>query len=163
MTDEIKRNTWSRFCKRFNAGNLYRHTRLRVKQGDKTPGSLSLTPFMGVTLTRRGRFIDGIQILTAGWDADQIVEPILTINEPEKIWRQKGKTGSDEGLRIRAKDGTEVELVLTGEPEPHQPVNLVEKVAYSLYERRGYAPGQDIADWLEAEQKVRRTEQYLTR
>ncbi len=31
----------------------------------------------------------------------------------------------------------------------------IAKVAYSLYEKRGYAPGNDFVDWLEAEKIVK--------
>ncbi|MFZ5979096.1 MAG: DUF2934 domain-containing protein [Candidatus Zixiibacteriota bacterium] len=34
----------------------------------------------------------------------------------------------------------------------------MEKVAYSMYEKRGYTPGNQETDWLEAERIVRETE-----
>jgi Protein of unknown function (DUF2934) len=33
-------------------------------------------------------------------------------------------------------------------------VDEITRVAYELYEKRGYAPGNDFADWIEAEQIV---------
>ena len=39
--------------------------------------------------------------------------------------------------------------------------SLVQQVAYSIYERRGYTDGNDMGDWFEAEQKVRQAEKQL--
>lgn len=33
-------------------------------------------------------------------------------------------------------------------------VDEIERVAYGLYEKRGYVPGNDFADWIEAEKIV---------
>jgi hypothetical protein len=37
---------------------------------------------------------------------------------------------------------------------PEERHQLVEKRAYDLYEKRGYLPGDDLADWFEAERLV---------
>jgi hypothetical protein len=39
--------------------------------------------------------------------------------------------------------------------EPEQQRVLTEKIAYSLAEKRGFAPGQELDDWLTAEAEVR--------
>ncbi|HHI97830.1 MAG TPA: DUF2934 domain-containing protein [Thermodesulfatator atlanticus] len=36
---------------------------------------------------------------------------------------------------------------------------LIEKIAYQLYEKRGKAPGKALDDWLEAERIVERAAQ----
>nr|MBN2277609.1 DUF2934 domain-containing protein [candidate division Zixibacteria bacterium] len=66
--------------------------------------------------------------------------------------------GFDARLKVKTKDGTEATIDLNGGVSTNQGRQLVEKVAYSLYERRGYTNGNDLGDWLEAEHKVREAE-----
>ena len=162
MANEIRRNTWTRFCKKFSAANQYRPTQLKLSTKKSEPATATLMPFMGVAISKKGRLIDGIQFYAGRPDANVVAEPIITVKEPAKIYLEKDKNGTDSRLRIRSKDGTEVCLDMIGEQEPTQAKNLVEKIAYSIYEHRGYVPGDHTSDWLEAERKVRDAETMLT-
>ena len=162
MANEIKRNTWTRFCKKFSASNQYRPTQLTMKQKKGDAVIMPLMPFMGVAINKQGRLIDGIRFFTGRADPENVVEPILTIKEPTKIHLEKDKNGVDARLRIRSRDGSETSLELTGDTETVQARKLVEQVAYSLYERHGYAPGNDMGDWFDAESKVSDAEHPLT-
>ncbi len=47
---------------------------------------------------------------------------------------------------------TAVDTLVTAE-ERHQ---LIARAAYTIAERRGFAPGHELSDWLEAEREVNR-------
>ncbi|MCK5125687.1 MAG: DUF2934 domain-containing protein [candidate division Zixibacteria bacterium] len=160
MAKEIKRNNWSRFCKRFSSANQYRRTTLQTR-GSADKGSVSVEPFMGVALSKKGRLIDGIQFFSGNYNPDKVVEPVMTIHDPEKIFLDKDDKGRDRNLNIKLKDGTEVTLEISGEPEPDRPKYLTEKIAYSMFENRGYKIGHDLGDWLDAENRVKQAESSL--
>jgi hypothetical protein len=162
MASEIRRNCWTRFCREFSAANQYRPTQLKVAARKGKPETTSLVPFLGVAISKKGRFIDGVQFYAGRAEAEHVAEPVLTIYDPAEIFIDKDKSGVDNCLSIRSKDGKEVCLELTGEQEPSQAQQLVEKIAYSLYERRGYSNGYETDDWLQAERIVRDAESYLT-
>jgi len=161
MDKEIKRNTWSRFCRKFTADNRYRPTKMRIKERSDGEMAMEMHPFMGIALAKKGRLIDAVQLYTGRWDPQGVAEPVVTVKEPAMIRLEKDKTGRDSRLRIRGKDGTEVMLNMDGEKDLHQARELIEKVAYTMYERRGHAPGNDLDDWFEAEHRVREAEMQL--
>ena len=162
MAQEIKKTDWLRFCKKFNAANLYRFTTLNIKtkQGGET--TQTLPPFMGITVSRKGKTIDGLQFLAGVPDADRIIHPAATVPQPDKLYLEKDQAGNDSRLFVRAKDGSDIRLELIGENKMDQERCLIEQVAYSLFERLGYTPGNDVGDWVEAEQKVKEAEHQLT-
>jgi hypothetical protein len=161
MSTEIKRGEWPRFYRKFNAANLYRPARLLVVEPDGGRTIVCPAPFMGIALTREGRKINGIQFLAGQADAERIVEPIITVADPSRVTLDCDDDGLDYRLHIQSQtDSREVVLELTGARQSSQ--GLVAKVAYSLYERRGYAHGNDRDDWHEAERKVREVETQLT-
>lgn len=163
MTTEIKRKTWSQFCKKFNATNQYRTASVSMKSRSRKAVDMdSDTPFMGISIAKKGRLIDGIQVYTGKFDPDRLTEPTLTVSQPEKIVVEQNN-GSDSRLVIRSKDGTEASLVLSGERDDNKFRSFVEKVAYTIYERRGHSTGRDFDDWLEAEKKIKEAELQLTR
>lgn len=161
MDKEIRRNDWSRFCKKFNADNQYRPTKVSVKRRSQGATDMEMSPFMGIALSKKGRFIDGVRFYTGRWNPENIAEPIMTITDPASMKVEKDKTGRDVRLRIRAKDGTEAMLELMGDKNDDQMRGFVEKIAYAMYERRGYTPGNDWDDWFEAEHKVHEAETQL--
>jgi hypothetical protein len=162
MITEIKKTEWLKFYRRFNATNLYRPARLSIVDTDGRETTVCPAPFMGIALTRQGRKISGIQFLAGQANPEHLVEPVVTVAEPTGLTVETDADGTDMCLRIRSQaDRREIVLELTGQQESSQ--NLVQRVAYSLYERRGYTPGCDRDDWYEAEQKVRQVEAQLTR
>ena len=162
MTSEIKRNYWSRFCKKFNSANQYRPAVANISPDTGKTRKVRLQPFLGLSLSKKGRVIDGLQLITGCADPQTIAVPGLTIKEPEKIFLEKNENGIDARLKIQSKDGTEIQLELDGSREPMQAASLVEKLAYSIFEKRGHNPGDDKDDWFEAERRVRSVETELT-
>jgi hypothetical protein len=156
MTREIKRNTWSKFCRKFSSDNQFRW--MKINMIDRSNNETRFAgdfAFMGLALEKKGRIIDGLQLL-AGWpDPDRVSQPILSIKDPAQVTLEQEKDGTTAALRVKTKDGSEAMIHLMGEQNPGW---FVEKVAYSLYERRGYVHGNDMGDWLEAERRVRQAE-----
>ncbi|MEZ5360170.1 MAG: hypothetical protein R3F48_15240 [Candidatus Zixiibacteriota bacterium] len=160
MAQEIKRNNWSRFCKRFSSSNQYRQTTMFLSDStDKK--SLSFDPFMGMTLTKKGRLIDGIRIYAGGLNPDTVLEPVVTLKDPEKILVEKTNDGQERRLNITCKDGTEVNINIAESDEQTGFKTLTRRIAYGLFERGGYHNGNDMGDWFAAEERVREAASQL--
>ncbi|HWR83471.1 MAG TPA: DUF2934 domain-containing protein [Candidatus Deferrimicrobium sp.] len=156
MISEIKKTDWSRFVKEFNATNQLRSATVRVRRVRQNEAVLEHNvPFMGIAITRKGKAIDGIELFTGQHDPDNVVEPVVAITQPARITLESEPDGGDCRLFVEAKDGSVATVELTGDNNPQQWHTFVERVAYSVYERRGGAPGRDHEDWLKAEQKVK--------
>jgi len=157
---EVKRTNWGRFVKRLNAMYQYRPVSVTVKAARRTEQPVvDNCPFLGLSLTRIGRKIDGLELYTGWWDPDRLNRPSVAVRQPAKINQTAGPDGGIVGLTIESEDGAVVNLSFGGEPIPHEAV--VEKLAYALYERRGANDGADVADWLEAELVVRQVVEPL--
>jgi len=164
MATEIKRNNWSRFCKKFNESNQLRHATVRVKHRDDNEVEIDRdSPFMGIAITKKGRLIDGVELFTDQYDPDKLTEPLVAVKEPVRIVMEKDRDGMDNCLTVVGKDDTVAKVVLSGQKVAKQYHSLIEKLAYSMYERRGFTPGNDVEDWLKAERKVKEIELQFIR
>jgi len=154
MSEEIKRAYWSRFLKRLNTTHQYRPVTVTVAPGKRADHRTAGTgPFFGLSLTRSGRRIGGVELFTGCWEPDRLNCPAFAVEELSRIFKTVADDGTVVGLTVEAADGAVLRVAFDGDPLPHQVV--VEKVAYTLYERRGAHDGADIADWLTAERAVR--------
>ncbi|MCP4704850.1 MAG: DUF2934 domain-containing protein [candidate division Zixibacteria bacterium] len=157
MAKEIRRGQWAQFIRKFNTDNQYRQINIKYKNSEKNKEiALDNRPFIGLALEKKGRFIKGIQFFAGRGDAITIAEPILTINDPERIIVEKNSQGFDFRLIIKTKDSYEIVADL-GNHDYEQVKHLIEKVAYSIYVKRGGWHGADTDDWQQAEQKVHET------
>jgi len=164
MVKEVKKTSWPGFCKEFNKTNQYRNANITIiDKNNRESGLSGDLPFLGISLGKKGRSIDSIKFFAGRWDPDKIAEPILAIKEPEKIMLEKNAEGSDFRLWVSTKEGSKARIELQGERNPDLFRSLVEKVAYSIFEKRGYSTGNDMNDWFEAERVVRKTETELTK
>ena len=161
MANEITRSTWKQFLKRFNAKNRYRSLRVKTT-GEQLNPLASDSPFMGFGLRKRGRFINGISLYAGMAESEKIAEPVLTIGDPKSISLEKDIPGQESYLLIQSKDGTKIRIEIEGTRDISQPKNLIKRVAYKLFQQRGNQHGNDIADWLDAEQQVRKVEKQLS-
>ncbi len=158
MSREIKRNTWSRFCKKFSHDHQHRSINISLaKNGKKSV--ISSRPFIGLALTKKGRLIDGLELCTLSNNPEQIYEPSVVIKDPASIRLLQDDHGFDAHLEIEAKDGTKARLELSGENNREADIR---QVAYNLFEKRGKNDGLDHEDWLEAEKRLAATEQEFT-
>jgi len=162
MKVEIKRNNWGRFRKKFNTTNQYRQSNLSVKSRNREEIEVCHdTPFMGFAITKKGRLIDGVDFFACQHDPNNLNRPVLSLKEPVRMIAEKDEHGKDTLLRVESRDGTTVIVSLVGERDPQQFRAVVETMAYTLSEQRGFDPGHDTDDWCEAERRVRETEQQL--
>jgi len=160
MSTEIRRNIWAKFFRQFNAANQYRQAEISVvgrNKKERKTIALGDRPFLGMTLAKKGRLIDGVQMCTANENPDQLTEPIVTVKDPARIMLEKDDEGRDKALTVVSKDGTTAKIEL-GNYDEQLPANLVRKVAYQMYMRRGINEGNAQDDWYTAEKKVKETE-----
>ena len=159
MTKEIKRNIWSKFCRQFSMTNQYRQTNILVcHKENKGKVKTTTYPLLGMSLLKKGRLIDGIRFCSGSWDSDRMTEPVAELKSPNKMILEQDKNGRDKRLTIETKDKARVCIEMQGDRDNDQYYNYIEKIAYSLYERRGYDRGNDQGDWYEAEKRVKETE-----
>ncbi len=157
MNKEIRRGQWAQFIRRFNADNQYRQIHITYKDSSANKEiSLENRPFIGLALEKNGRFIEGIQFFAGRGDVFNIAEPILTIKDPERIIVEKDGNGHDFRLTIKTRDCYKIVADL-GPHDYEQVKHLIEKVAYSIYVKRGGWHGADTEDWQNAEKKVHET------
>jgi len=160
---EIKRNSWAQFFRKFNAANQYRHINITIKEkANQQTLPLDSTPFLGLGLEKKGRLIDGVQLFTGRPDTEEVISPVLSLKQPDKIVLEKDGDGHDTTIIIRSKDGLQARLEL-GEKDRDGAQWLVEKLAYTMFERRGCGHGRDMDDWLTAEKRVKDAELMLVR
>ncbi len=159
MLNEIKRNAWARFLRKFSADNQYRFATVAVSHRGKAAVTINESiPFMGVGLGRDGRQIGSINLYVGHWSPEQLNSPTVTVKQPARLLLE-GENDRDGRLVIESDDGSRVEIRL--DANRVEPKTLVEKLAYTLSERRGFTPGSDLDNWLEAERTVQQLESQL--
>lgn len=161
MANEITRSTWKQFLKRFSSKNRYRSFRVKTN-GEVLNLLANDSLFLGFGLRKKGRFINGVSLYAGIADSGKIAEPVLTIDDPKSISLEKDVRGQESHLLIQSKDGSQTRFEIAGGKDVSQPDNLIKRVAYKLYEKRGNQHGNDIADWLDAEQRVKEVEEFLS-
>jgi hypothetical protein len=158
MTKEIRRNVWAKFLKQFNADNQYRHIILHIMDNENERRiSVDDNPFFGMSLRKKGRAIDGIQLFAGQADSENVTQPVAIIDNPARIMVEKDNKGYDRQVTVLSNDGPELRIEL-GQKNDWTTDELIRKVAYSIYEKRGYGHGWDIDDWLTAEDRIKNTE-----
>ncbi len=155
MTDTIKRNNWSRFCRRFSATNQFCEAEVQLMGSTAEPAEATRRfSFVGMDLKKEGRLIDGVQLFGATADVQSVAAPVVTITDPKEIMVERDQDGADRRLTIRSADGMEATVVIHDSSDSDSRQELVERTAYSLYESRGQSYGDDQQDWLEAERRL---------
>jgi len=93
----------------------------------------------------------------------------VTPNPPTKRARRKAKaTAETEMLQLAAKprkararktrpvmEASSSDSVAVSAPSPDELKGMIATAAYYLAEQRGFSPGHELDDWLEAERRVR--------
>ncbi len=163
MKKEIKRSTWSRFCKQFSAQNQYRTATVTVERGKTTFMDERDMPFLGVRITKSGRYIDGVELHVARTQPEEIGEPLVSVKSPKEIILKQDSDGNPNEIMIKADDGTKVTVTLARTDPNEMQRRVIETIAYSLAERRGFTPGNEQNDWFTAEETIRNTEKMLAK
>jgi hypothetical protein len=161
MFQEIKRGQWAQFLRKFSADNHYRRINISYNDsGGRKETTFDNRPFLGLALEKKGRFINGIQFFAGRGDSEKIAEPVLAISDPDRIIVEKDENDQDRRVTIRTKDRREM-IVNIGPRDEKQARHLIEKVAYSIYLKRGGQHGAHSDDWHKAEKKVKETEKMF--
>lgn len=159
MITEIKRNRWRGFLRKLNAENKYRDTNITLNPIDGTEKKdISIDQFIGITLRKYNGRIDAIEITQATPDPNRIAQPIASLGQPAHISVKKTKHGTVCHILITDKEGNSAKVKFSGARDEASTTQLVEKLAYAIFERRGAEPGHHNDDWLEAEEKIRQVE-----
>ena len=162
MTQEIKRNRWSQFFRKFNAANQYRQSTISVeKNGEKKAEVNANAPFLGIAVSKKGRLIDSVNIFSGRFDPEKISEPVISVRQPAKVEVEKDDDGTFGCFAVHSDDGSIARVELTGEKKHDLFHTYVEQVAYRIAESRGFAPGNPVEDWLEAEKMIKAAEGEL--
>ncbi len=156
MLREVKRNTWGRFLKKFSTDNRYRFASVVVSHRGKARVTISENiPFVGAGLCKAGRLIDAIELFTGQWSPEQLTVPSVSMKQPVRLLVD-GEPDLDQKLVVEGEDGSRFEVHL--DANRVDPKYLIEKLAYTIAERRGFAPGSELESWLEAERTVQQVE-----
>lgn len=150
--------------RQFNAANQYRTAEINIVRGKSKQQQIPLVerPFIGMALEKKGRLIDGIRLYITNDNPEDMTEPVVTVKAPQRIVLEKDNEGRDTRITVVSDDGTEASIEL-GDRKEEKAMELVAKVAYSIYQRRGGEHGHDQDDWYIAERKVKDTELEFVR
>ncbi|NPB09567.1 MAG: DUF2934 domain-containing protein [Thermodesulfobacteria bacterium] len=146
--ERILKKDWPSFLKRFNAEQQFRPVRVLVG-GQEICRDL---PFMGLVYEDKKK---DIELFVGGVDVERPTHLMHTLVSPRAIYVLK-ENGDVRGIEIQSAKDPNVTVEFIGPPEEAQRVKreLIEKIAYELYLRRGKEPGKALDDWLKAEKLV---------
>lgn len=156
---KVAKSGWGRFAMQFTASNLYRPAIMAVNYDDENEAAYrQALPFIGITIAKKGKAPNALELSAKQYDPDSLVERLVTIKHPVKLIIERDETGTDQRLVIENEDGAVTVVTFTGEASPEHYRAVVERVAYNLYRQRGETVGGELDDWLEAERTVRMAE-----
>ncbi|MBA2848224.1 DUF2934 domain-containing protein [Thermosulfuriphilus ammonigenes] len=146
--ERILKKEWKNFLKEFNGANQFRPVRLLV---DEHLVAENL-PFMGIAYEEKTKTVE---FYVGGMDADHIDHLIHSLRSPRAIYALK-EDGRLLGLEVQSAKDPKAAVEFIGEPEEAQRTKheLIQKIAYSLYEKRGREAGREKEDWYQAEELV---------
>ncbi len=148
--ERILKKDWPEFLKKFNAEQQFRPVCVLVG-GHEICRDL---PFLGLVYEAKKK---DVEVIVGGVDAEHTAHIIHTLRSPRAIYVLR-ENGAVRGIEVQSAKEDNVVVEFIGPPEEAQRMKkeLIEKIAYQLYEKRGKAPGKALDDWLEAERIVER-------
>lgn len=168
MAGEIKRTRWRAFLRQLNSDNIYRTTNItqdsaNAKKPNGITRGVTIDQFMGITLRKKNGRIEALEIAQAAPDPEKVARPVVTIGHPARITVKKTKHGTITHVLIFDKQGNQTQVKFSGNKDEARASQLVEQLAYAIFERRGFEPGHHDDDWLEAEEKIRQVEAEIVK
>ena len=85
MVMEIKKTNWLKFCKKFNQANQYRQSNIKIEYESKESVNIEPSTFLGLAVSKKGRWINEISLVGGSKRFDMVVEPVVTIQKPVAI------------------------------------------------------------------------------
>ncbi len=146
--ERILKKDWPTFLKNFNAEHQFRPVRISVG-GQEICHDL---PFMGLVYEAKKK---DVEVFVGGVDVERPSHLIHTLVSPRAIYVLR-ENGDVKGIEVQSAKDPNVTVEFIGPPEEAQRLKkeLIEKIAYEFYLRRGKEPGKALEDWLEAERLV---------
>ncbi len=151
--ERILKKDWPEFLKKFNAEQQFRPVCVLVG-GHEVCREM---PFLGLVYEPKKK---DVEVIVGGVDAEKTAHLIHTQPSPRAIYVLK-ENGTVRGIEVQSAKDDKVVIEFIGPPEEaaRMKKELIQKIAYLLYERRGKAPGKALDDWLEAERIVEKAAQ----
>ncbi|NPA48936.1 MAG: DUF2934 domain-containing protein [Thermodesulfobacteria bacterium] len=146
--ERILKKDWQEFLKKFNAEQQFRPVCVLVG-GHEVCRDM---PFLGLVYEPKK---NDVEVIVGGIDIEHTAHLIHTLSSPRAIYVLR-ENGEVRGIEVQSAKDDNLVVEFIGPPEEAQRVKreLIEKIAYQLYERRGKEPGKALDDWLEAERIV---------
>lgn len=155
----IAKSNWGKFAMDFTAANLYRPAIVVVRYDDENRAEYGRAlPFIGITVTKKGKASDNLEMSAKQYDPDGLAEQLVSIKRPVKLILEKNDAGIDTRLLVENDEGAITVIEFAGERGDDYYRSVVQQVAYNLYRQRGESHGREVDDWLEAENKLRMAE-----
>jgi len=148
--ERILKKDWPEFLKTFNAQHQFRPVRVLVDEQELCHD----LPFMGLVYEPKTK---EVEVFVGGVDVEHPNHLVHTLASPRAVYVLR-ENGEVKGIEVHSAKEPKVVVEFLGPPEEAQRVKreLIEKIAYELYLRRGQEPGKALDDWLEAESIVER-------
>ena len=154
---EIKKQQWSRLCG--DISSEYRFARTRVLNTDANGNSTTeqhTAPLSHLSLARRKGKISAFEVSLCEIRNGSPATSTISIGTPFRILRNPSSEDETETIEIYNEDGLKLILQIFGRTIEDSYGALVEKMAYTLAEVRGFVPGHEQEDWFRAEKLVRK-------
>ncbi len=146
--ERILKKDWPEFLKNFNAEHQFRPIIVKVGEDEICEG----LPFMGLVYEEKKK---DVEVFAGGVDTEHPAHLIHTLISPRAIYVLR-EDGEIRGIEVQSAKAPKVVVEFLGPPEEAQRVKkeLIEKIAYEFYLRRGQEPGKALDDWLKAEELI---------
>ncbi len=148
----ILKKEWPDFVKDFSRQNQFRRVTLLLGD-DVLVGSPGL-PLAGVTYDPEDR---KLEVYLGISDSGDPVRAFHSVEVPRAIYLIKDDDAPNPvvGLQIQGAPKTRMSFVYLQDSDPDEArFQWIANVAFSIYEARGKTPGDDQADWFQAEALV---------
>ncbi len=148
----ILKKEWPDFIKEFNRQNQFR--RVTVSLGDEVLVGNPGLPLVGITYDPDARMLE---VSLGVSDPEDPVRTFHSVEVPRAIYLIKDDEAANPvaGLQIQGAPKTSMTYVYFQDSQPEDArLQWIANMAFSLFERRGKTPGDDQADWYQAEKLV---------
>ena len=146
--ERILKKDWPEFLKKFNAEHQFRPVCVLVG-GHEVCRDM---PFLGLVYEAKKK---DVEVIVGGVNVEHTEHLVHTLRSPRAIYVLR-ENGEVKGIEVQSAKEDNLVVEFIGPPEEAQRMKkeLIEKIAYELYLRRGKEPGKALDDWLEAERIV---------
>lgn len=147
---------WLQFCNEFSAANRYRKASIAMANGAGSQVWVERElPFLGLSAIKHKGTSDMLLLTATQYDPERLSEWQVSIPGPVQMDVERSYDRTVTQLSVTGKDGSVIDIIFSDRRENNPYRWLIEKTAETLHSLRGRPVGQELTDWLEAEQRVR--------